>query len=240
MRRILRTVMPVLLLLGLARAGAPPAEPAPGASPAVLWSQSFEDRLPGECPSGWKQYWGVMPPSDTFAVSNLVALAGDRSLLASRDGSAGERVSQYGFACLTAPVPAAGGRLTVPFLLQGAGNEAGLGLEIRDHHGNKKIVWFYGGNGSITVHGGARGQRLGPMRPGEWQRLIVVFAADGQKATAALERRLPAGTWQAEGTPCELVLRQPLGKDRRLCPMLCFGPSGRPCQLYLDQLTLEP
>jgi len=210
-----------------------------------LWIQSFESRVPGEMPDGWRILWGQVPSCDSIAVSNMESLGGRKSLLLERRASDGE-LPQYGLSCVSSPVPkAAETALVVPFMLSGAGNVSSFGLEIRESNGREKLFCVSAGNGSVFARGEEnRELRLGPVRQGSWQRVRASFPKDfgakGSSFSAVLETRQPDGSWLSEGKGgVQLKLMRALNSDRRLCLMLCLGISRGPYSLYLDELSLE-
>ena len=58
----------------------------------VLYSENFEEAIPGQTPKKWTKVWGS-PGSDIFAVTTEQAAGGDHALLLTR----GDNQGQWGF-----------------------------------------------------------------------------------------------------------------------------------------------
>ena len=58
----------------------------------VLYSENFEEAIPGQTPKKWTKVWGS-PGSDIFAVTNEKSAGGDNALLLTR----GDNQGQWGF-----------------------------------------------------------------------------------------------------------------------------------------------
>lgn len=101
----------------------------------VLYEENFESAVPGQPPAKWGKVWGGQG-GDTIAASSEKSAAGDNSLLLDRTDNAG----QWGFG-FSFPRPEKG-VLKVEFdlLLDGPGNQAALGFEIRENVTGRSVV----------------------------------------------------------------------------------------------------
>lgn len=240
MREFRKRLLPLLPCVALAAFGAFAADPLE----LGVWTQDFESRLPGEIPQGWRVAWGSVPLCDSLATSNMESLSGRRSLLLERFSQDGP-VTQYGFSCSTAPLPKKGeALLCIPFKGVGSGNELSFSVEIRDASGQGRLISLYFNNGDVKAKGKGdkRAGELGPLRSGQWQRVLLSIPSgeDGKDATALLETRRPDGSWLQERPADEVAPLKRVEGGRPLCVMICAGIGKGPYKVYFDALRLEP
>lgn len=101
----------------------------------VLYEENFESAVPGQAPAKWSKIWGGQG-EDAFSVSSEKSSGGDNALLLDRGGN----TAQWGFG-FAFPQPEKGVlKAEFDLLLDGPGNQAALGFEIRERVTGRSVV----------------------------------------------------------------------------------------------------
>lgn len=152
------------------------------AEATTLYEENFESAVPGQAPAKWSKIWGGQG-EDSFAVSSEKSSGGDNALLLDRGGNAG----QWGFG-FAFPQPKKG-MLKVEFdlLLDGPGNQAALGFEIRENVTGRSVV------SAFTVDNfavrDAKHKKVFEFSRGQWYHVtfaIPLSEADGTVKTITI------------------------------------------------------
>jgi len=210
---------------------------AAAAGAEELLHQGFEDRVPGETPSGWRHAWGNKA-DDLLIVSNVQSAAGRQALLLDR----GENTAQWGAQTALPAIDRGWLALSFAFRVEGKGDRAHFGIELRN--GTKRALALSFRFSRLTVvtklpkaPAKWKGGSLGAYRENQWYRVRLWLPGRSLPtaiARAQLERATRAG-WEAAGpavpVACDLARRpNPL-------LMLCLAPGRTGFRLYLDELT---
>ena len=215
-----------------------------GADEQVLWHQDFEDRLPGEMPTGWARSFGDPKfCGDAVAVSNIRSLDGMRSFLINRPLGVGYEWKQYGILTQFSPLPEGWGKLTIPFVVEGStAHMIAFGIEIRSER-NVYIASIDIRDGLISLVSGDRKKwaLLGKIETGVWQRTVIWIPPTDTGAENSilglLEKKTSDGTWTSQETIGK-VPPAAAGIAKGGMLMICPG-LGQGRLLYLDDLKLE-
>ena len=108
---------------------------AVNAEEKVIYSETFEETIPGQTPKEWRTVWGN-PGGDTVTVSNEKSRGGDNALMLDRTSNQG----QWGFGFRFPKVEKGTIALEYDFLLDGPGNQAVLGFELRDNVTGRSVL----------------------------------------------------------------------------------------------------
>ncbi len=226
-----------LVLLTVLAATAPAAE-------TPLWAQDFEERLPGQAPAGWGGVWGT-PGDDLLVISNLRALRGRQALLLDRTGS---NTEMWGTAVVFPDAKEGWLRLSFAFLVQGAGNDARFGFEIRETLPSGRRVTGLGFAASrvqITPMSEAgaylpqQSVSLGGFEKDVWHRVELWLPTPGggePRVLGQLSRYVGKGSWDAAGTLVEVPGTPPANTAHYGQFMLVLAPGARGYKLFLDDL----
>lgn len=144
----------------------------------VLYSENFEEAIPGQTPKKWTKVWGS-PGSDTFSVTNEKSAEGDNALLLTR----GDNQGQWGFGVAFPHVDKGVVEISFDLLLEGPGNQACLGFEIRNNTSGRLIF------GSATVQDfkirDSKRKQVFSLTGNTWYKLkftIPASRADGEQS----------------------------------------------------------
>ena len=144
----------------------------------VLYSENFEEAIPGQTPKKWTKVWGS-PGSDIFAATKEKSAGGDNALLLTR----GDNQGQWGFGVAFPHVDRGTVEISFNLLLEGPGNQACLGFEIRNNTPGRLIF------GSATVQDfkirNSRRKQVFSLTGDTWYKLkftIPASKADGEQS----------------------------------------------------------
>ncbi|MFA6271061.1 MAG: hypothetical protein WC657_07710 [Candidatus Paceibacterota bacterium] len=221
--------------------------------PSILWGQDFENQLPGEVVDGWRKTWGDMG-EDSFSISNIQVLSGKRSALLDRKNVI--KSGGYGVAIILPPIKDDWIVLSVPFLVEGAGNDASFSIELRAPHDpvetpdaanpHRKLLIFSIIDRKIFSQAGEAknhpvfGSLLGSYDENHWYRLIAILPLHPnteRQARVLLEKNGDAGSWQQVRPPQSIPIT--IGLEKGFQVMINFASNKRGFLLYLDDLRLE-
>jgi hypothetical protein len=228
-------------VLALLAAGALAAAPA---DEGVLWSQGFEDRLPGQAPAGWGGTWGKSG-DDLLIVSNLRAVGGRQALLLDRTGG---NTEMWGVAAVFPDTEVGWLRFSFAFLVQGAGNDARFSFEIRERLPSGRRVaglGFAASRVQITPMSAAgtymdpQRASLGAFEKDAWHRVELWLPTSGaaeRRVLARLSRYAGQGAWEAAGGVVQVPGTPPAAGASYGQFMLVMAPGARGYKLFLDDL----
>lgn len=208
--------------------------------------QDFEERVPGQSPAGWGGTWGT-PGDDLFVISNLRAVSGRQALLLDRTGG---NTEMWGIAAVFPDAREGWLRVSFAFLVQGAGNDARFGFEIRERlpSGRRVVALGFGASKvrltPMSETGAYRSDQsatLGGFDKDVWHRIELWLPTRGtgaRRALARLSRYRGEGTWEEVGPPAE-VSGVPPGDGAAYGQfMLVLTPGARGYRLFLDDLQV--
>ncbi len=226
--------------LGMAAGAEPPAGDAP------VWRQDFESALPGQLPRGWSRHWG-QAGDDLMLVTNLHAAQGKQCLLIDR--STGTNPEMWGGATEFPDPPGAWRELSFCFMIEGRGDDARFGIDLRGRRTNTERIlsWGFGANrvslSACKPPAGADKVKSpsAEYRPGVWYRVRVWLSAAKPakgEAWAMLEEREGADGWRTVYPPVCLPITPPRQEWGIL--MVNVGPQHRGLNVYLDAVLVRP
>ncbi|HEY3332217.1 MAG TPA: hypothetical protein VGK19_19470 [Capsulimonadaceae bacterium] len=230
-------VLALLIVLSLS-CGAAQADVVP--APQVLVSQSFDAQVPGDVPDGWRKLWGDSG-DDLLVVSNVFAVSGKNSLLFDR--VSGTNTAQWGFGRPFSDIASGWCVVSFSFLVEGAGNDTAIGIEVRDSGGGNSRSSIAGiGRLKVIVNSPdySHDTLIGAYSPGVWQRLTLWAPTREGKQTetcALLEALDGAGKWHQVGNPVT-VPSKPFDKPYGFFQVNA-APNKRGFRLYVDDLSVE-
>lgn len=232
------------MAVALATVGVWGAEPAPRPAP---WAQDFEDRVPGQAPADWGATWGT-PGDDLLLVSNLRAVGGRQALLLDRTGT---NTEMWGIATTLPDTREGWLHVSFAFLVQGAGNDARFGFEIRERlPSGRRVVGLGFAASKVAVtpmsEAGAyladQKVTLGAFEKDVWYRLELWLPAAGgpeRRLPVSLSRYRGEGAWEEAGALIQVPAVAPAGNASYGQFMLVMTPGARGYRLFLDALQAE-
>ena len=202
--------------------------------------QDFDAQAPGEWPRGWRHAWG-QKGDDLFHVTNLRSVSGRQCILLDR--SSGTNTAQWGVQTGLPTFTDGWFSLAFAFCMDGKGNNAHLGIELRNGGANRALsLGFRFNTLAMRTHvpdppEGLAGGRLGRYKPGHWYRVrlwLPTRAQPGPTAWASLEH-LTAKGYEPLGQPRPVACTLAQGASPLL--MLNLAPNRRGFRFFLDDLT---
>ena len=199
--------------------------------------QHFEDRVPGERPSGWRHAWGDKA-DDLLIVSNLQSAAGRQALLLDR----AENTAQWGAQTGLPTIDHGWLALSFAFRVEGKGDRAHFGIELRNGTTRALAMSFRFSHLTVVTKLPKapkewKGGSLGSYRESKWYRVRLWLPSRSlpQAIARAQLESATATNWEAVDpavpVACELAQRpSPL-------LMLCLSPGRTGFRLYLDELV---
>ena len=210
-----------------------------GARGQVLMHQDFEAGVPGTSRSGWQHTWG-QKDDDLLIISNVQAASGEQALLLNR----AHNTAQWGAQKSLPAIDKGWLFLSVAFRVEGKGDRAHFGVELRNGNNRALALSFRFGRVSVATKLPAipterAGGGLGLFAEDRWYRVCLWLPsralpkADGR---ARLERRTGDG-WAAVGQDVRVACD--LARKASPLAMLCLSPGRTGFRLYLDDLLCE-
>lgn len=227
------SVLAITLVFGpiVARAADAPTSP--------LVRQTFDEQIPGDVPDGWRKLWGEQG-DDQLIVSNFYAVSGKKSLLLDRQSST--NTAQWGFGKPFPDIKDGWCVVSFDFLIEGAGNDTAIGVELRPAGGPTARSLAVGIGGlKVNVAGPTfnNSTTVGAYEPGKWHRLTLwAPTREGKQTTgyATLEARDATGGWKAVGPTVSVP--STFEKEYGFLQMN-VAPNKRGFKLYVDDVTVE-
>jgi len=229
-----------IALLSLACNVAPLVARGDAGAVKPLVSQSFDGQIPGDFPDGWHKFWGDQG-DDLVAVSNIHSASGKNSLMLDRE--TGANMAQWGFGRAFPDIKSGWCVISFAFLVDGAGSNTAIGIEIRPAGGPFERCLSAGiGRLKVDINSPdwSHKTEVGSYEPGKWQRLTLWTPTREDKQTAAyavLETQDRSGEWKISG-PAATVPARPFDKEYGYL-LVNVAPNTRGFKLYIDDVTVE-
>ncbi len=203
----------------------------------VIFNDDFEDEVPGRDPKNWKQAWGTQG-EDALTVCSEKAATGDKSLLIER----GNNDKNWGFAPKIPQIKETAGTMTLEycFQLEGPGNAAWVGFELRSRNNKEKhaLTWSIRDFKLIMVstvpNAPKRGRTSGPLiTPGTWYKMKITAPLSKASGDNAMIEITNLGS--KEVSNYEVVYNHPSAPGAFL---INFHPAKNNFKLYIDDVKV--
>lgn len=205
------------------------------AAEGLVWKEDFEQSVPGDQPKGFAKSWGEQG-DDAFVISNEVAASGDKSLLFDR--TTGTNTRMWGYAAKLPDVQKDWAVLSACLYIQGAGNDATMGFEVRDVKSSASALASFSFRGRkfiLSAPGFKKHVDLGEYKPQTWYRVTLWLPTqqgDQKQVHALLEESDGKGGWTQPNKMQSVDAAAPANGFGTL--MIVVPPEKRNFRVFMD------